>query len=87
MVDWNEIAIVINQYNLPLLKERIEAFDVPRAQAALRQLRHLFLYDHTNYYTLRRLRNEATFPVPRAAYGDQFGRDTFRDYVDVNEPH
>ena len=78
MVDWNEIAIVINQYDLTLLKERIEAFDVPRAQAALGQLRHLFLYDHTHHYVLRRLRTECTHPVPIAAHSDQIGRQNIQ---------
>ena len=50
------------------LRQRIDVFDVGRAQRRLTEVAHMWTYSFINEYVMRRLDTEALWPVPKSPY-------------------
>ena len=53
---------------LDSLRQRIDSFNVDRAQRKLKELAHMWTYSFINEYVMRRLETEALWPVPKSPY-------------------
>ncbi len=58
LIDWNEIAIIVESRDIDSIAAKIAEADLPRMQAALAKHSHMFTYDFTVQYILKRLGEE-----------------------------
>ncbi|BDA45084.1 probable glycosyltransferase At5g20260 at C-terminar half [Coccomyxa sp. Obi] len=54
MLNWSEFAIVISSQDIAELPDMVKRADVTRMQEALREVQHMFTYNYTIEYILRK---------------------------------
>ena len=53
---------------LDSLRQRIDSFNVDRAQRRLKELAYMWTYSFINEYVMQRLETEALWPVAKSPY-------------------